>query len=166
MLGKFRKSLGKHVPANGFMLLFVHSVMSNSLQPHGSQHARLSCPSVSPELAQTYVHWVSDAIQTSHTPLSPSPPAFNLSQHQAGSLLMSQLFPLGDQSIGASASASVLPINSQDWFPLGFTGLISRWLGWCHLHIWDYWYFSRKSWFQLVLDSSLCSPEIFMMYSA
>ena len=56
MLGKFRKSLGKHVPANGFMLLFVHSVMSDSLQPHGSQHARLSCPSVSPELAQTYVH--------------------------------------------------------------------------------------------------------------
>ena len=124
MLGKFRKSLGKHVPANGFMLLLVHSVMSNSATPW-IVTCQVSCPSASPEFAQTYVHWVNDAIQTSHTPLSPSPTAFNLSQHQSGSFLMSQFFPSGDQSIRASASAWVLPTNIQDWFPLGLTGWIS-----------------------------------------
>ena len=63
-----------------------------------------------PELAQTHVHWVGDAIQPSHPPLSPSP-ALNLSQHP-----MSQLFASGGQSIGASAS--VHPENTQDWFLL------------------------------------------------
>ena len=67
-----------------------------------------------PEFAQTRVHWVSDAIQSSHPLSSPSPPAFNLPQPQ-------DLF----QSIGVSASASVLPMDIQDWFPLGLTGLIS-----------------------------------------
>ena len=61
---------------------FSCSVMSDSLQPHGLQHARLPCPSQLPELAQTHVHWVGDAIQSSHPLSSPSPPAFNLSQHQ------------------------------------------------------------------------------------
>ena len=75
------------------------------------------------ELTQTHVHRVSDAIQPSHPLLSPSPPAFSLSQHQ--SFLMSQLFRSSGQSTGASASASVLPMNIQDWFPLGLTGLIS-----------------------------------------
>ena len=74
------------------------------------------------ELAQTYVHRVGDAIQPSHPLLSPSPPAFNLSQHQ--SFPMSQFFTSGGQSIGVSASASVLPMNIQDWFPLGLTDLI------------------------------------------
>ena len=60
----------------------VSSVVSNSLWPHGLQHARLPCPSPTPELVQTHVHWVSDAIQPSHPLSSPSPPAFNLSQHQ------------------------------------------------------------------------------------
>ena len=59
-----------------------HSVMSDSLQPHGLQHARLPCPSPTPELTQTYVHQVSDAIQPSHPLSSPSPSPFNLSQHQ------------------------------------------------------------------------------------
>ena len=77
-----------------------------------------------PELAQTPVHRVGDAIQPSHPLSSPSPPAFNLSQ-QSGSFPMSLLFPLGGQSIGASASALVLPMNIQGWFPLGLTGLIS-----------------------------------------
>ena len=57
-----------------------HSVMSNSLRPHGQQHARLPWPSQLPELVQTHVHQVSDAIQPSHPVSSPSP-AFNLSQH-------------------------------------------------------------------------------------
>ena len=76
-----------------------------------------------PELTQTHVHWVSDAIQTSHPLFSPSPPAFNFSQHQ--SLFKWVSFASGGQSIGVSASASVLPMNTQDWFPLGLTGLIS-----------------------------------------
>ena len=65
-----------------------------------------------PEFVQTHVHRVSDAIQPSHPLSSPSPPAFNLSQHQ--SFPMSQLFASGGQSIGVSASASVLLMNSQD----------------------------------------------------
>ena len=77
-----------------------------------------------PELAQTHVHQVSDTIQPSHPLPSPSPPAFNLSQNQ-DFFPMSQFFASGGQSIGVSASASVLPINIQDWFPLGWTGLIS-----------------------------------------
>ena len=72
-----------------------------------------------PEFTQTHVHRVSDAIQPSH-PLSPlSPPALNPSQHQG------QLLAWGDQSIGVSASASVLPMNTQDWSPSGWTGWIS-----------------------------------------
>ena len=76
-----------------------------------------------PEPTQTHVHWIGDAIQPSHSLLSPSPLAFNLSQHQG--LLMSQFFASGGQSIGVSASESVLPMNIQVWFPLGFTGWIS-----------------------------------------
>ena len=74
------------------------------------------------ELAQTHVYWVCDVIQPSHPLSSLSPPAFNLSQHQ-GLFLTSQLFTSGDQSFGASAS--VLPMNVQGWFPLGLIGLIS-----------------------------------------
>ena len=74
-----------------------------------------------PEFTQTHVHWVSDAIQPSH-PLSSPSPTFNLSQHH---FQMSQLFPSGGQSIGVSASTLVLPMNAQDWFPLGYTGWIS-----------------------------------------
>ena len=72
------------------------------------------------DFAQTYVLRVKDAIQPSHPPLSPSPPAFTAS----GSFPRSQLFPSGGRSIGVSASASVLSMNIQDWFPLGRTGLI------------------------------------------
>ena len=75
------------------------------------------------ELAQTHVHWVSDAIQQSHPLLPPSTFAFNLSQHQ--SLPVNQVFTSGDQSIGASVSATVLPMNIQGWFPLVLIGLIS-----------------------------------------
>ena len=76
-----------------------------------------------PEPTQTHVHHVGDAIQPSHPLSSPSPPVFNLSQHQ--SLFQSHFFTSGGQSIGVSASASVLPMNIQDWFPLGWTGWIS-----------------------------------------
>ena len=77
-----------------------------------------------PEYTQTHVHWVGDATQPSHPLSSPSPPALNLSQ-PPGSFQMSQLFESGGQSIGVSASTSVLPMNIQDWFPLGWTGWIS-----------------------------------------
>ena len=77
-----------------------------------------------PELAQTHVHWVSDAIQPFHPLSSPSSPAFNLSQHQ-GLFQWVSSSPSGGQSIGVSASTSVLPMNIQDWSPLGLTGWIS-----------------------------------------
>ena len=76
-----------------------------------------------PEFTQTHVHRVSDAMQPSHPLLSPSPPAFNLSQHQG--LFKSQFFVSGNQRIGVSASASVPPMNIQDWLPLGWTGWIT-----------------------------------------
>ena len=78
-----------------------------------------------PELTQTHVHWTSDATQPSHPLSSLSPPAFKLSKHE-GSFQTSQLFASGSQSIGVSASASVLPRNIQNWFPL-------RWAGWISL---------------------------------
>ena len=76
------------------------------------------------EFTQTHVHQVGDAIQPSHPLSFPSPPAPNPSQHQ-GLFPMYQFFASGGQSIGVSASASVLPMNTQDWFPLGLTGLTS-----------------------------------------
>ena len=75
------------------------------------------------ELAQTHVHPVGDASQPSHPLSSPSPPAFNLAQHQ--SLQVSQFFTSGGQSIAVAATASVLPMNIRDWFPLGWTGWIT-----------------------------------------
>ena len=79
-----------------------------------------------PELAQTHVHWVSDAIQPSQPLSSPSPPALSLSQHQDLFWWVNSSHQVA-KSIGASASASVLPMNIQDWSPLGWTG----WLSWC-----------------------------------
>ena len=91
-------------------------------------HMDCSTPGLSvhhqlPEFTQIHVHWVGDAIQPSHPLLSPSPLSFSLSQHQG--LSLSQLFTLGGWSIGVSTSASVLPMNIQNWFPLGWTGWIS-----------------------------------------
>ena len=76
-----------------------------------------------PEFTQTHLHWISDVIQPSHPLSSPSPPALNLFKHQC--LFQHQFFASGGQSTGASVSASVLPMNIQDWFPLGWTGWIS-----------------------------------------
>ena len=61
---------------------FSHTAVTNSLQPRGLQHTRLLCPPLSPRVCQIHVHRVGDAIQPSHPLPSPSPPAFNLSQHQ------------------------------------------------------------------------------------
>ena len=97
--------------------------MSDYLRSHRLQHTRPPCPSLSPRSCSTHVHWVSDAIQPSHPlcPLLLLPSIF----------LSIKVFPVSwpfvssDQTIGASASASVLPMNIMDWFPLGLTGLIS-----------------------------------------
>ena len=105
-------------------MLFSHSVMPNSLQPHGLQHARLPCPSRSLRVcSKSY-----PLSQRCYLNISSSATLFSFCFHSfpaSGSFPMSQLFPSGGQRIGASASASVLPMNIQDWFPLGWTGLIS-----------------------------------------
>ena len=88
----------------------------------GLQHTRLPYPLLPLEFAQTHAHQVSDAIQPSH-PLSSPSPALSLSQHQGLFQWVGSLTS-GGQSIGASALASVLPMNIQGWFPLGLTGLI------------------------------------------
>ena len=83
----------------------------------------LLVPQHLPEFTQTHVHWVGEAVQPCHPLSSPSPPAFNLSQHQGLFKWVSSA--TGGQSIGVSASVSLLPMNIQRWFPLGLTGLIS-----------------------------------------
>ena len=97
---------------------FSHSVMSDSLRPHEPQHTRSPCPSPIPRVYPNSCpssRWYHPAISSSVIPFSSCPQSFPTS----GSFLMSQLFASGGQSIGASASASVLPMNSQSWFPLG-----------------------------------------------
>ena len=105
-------------------MFFSTSVVSDSLQPHGLQHSRLPCPSPSP---RTYSnsHPLS---QGCHLTISSSVVPFSSclqSLPASGAFLMSQLFTSGSQSIGASASTSVLPMNTQDRFPLGWTVWIS-----------------------------------------
>ena len=106
------------------LLFFSCSVVYDSLRPHGLKHARLPCPSPSPGVCSNSCPlswWWHPTISSSVFPLLPLPSVFP----RSGSFLMSQLFASGSQSIGASAPASVLPMNIQDWFPLGLTGLIS-----------------------------------------
>ena len=77
-----------------------------------------------PEFTQTHIHWFSDAIQPSHPLSSPSPPAFSLSQHQGLFQWVISLHQMAEV-LRVSASASLLPMSIQDWFPLGCTGWIS-----------------------------------------
>ena len=103
---------------------FSRSVMSDCLWPHESQHARPPCPSPTPGVHRDSCpsnQWCHPAISSSVIPFSSCPQSLPAS----GSFQMSQLFASGGQSIGASASAWVLPMNIQDWFPLGWTGWIS-----------------------------------------
>ena len=106
------------------LVQFSCSVMSDSLRPHGLQHTRLPCPSPTPGACSNSCppsRWCHPTISSSVITFS-----FCLSSFPApGSFPMSQFFASGGQSIGASASASVLPMNIQDWFPIGLTGLIS-----------------------------------------
>ena len=100
---------------------FCRSVVSNSLRPLGLQHARLPCSSPAPGACSnscSLSRWCHPAISSSVIPFSSCLQSFPAS----GSFQMSQLFASGGQSIGASAS--VLPMNIQNWFPLGLNGLI------------------------------------------
>ena len=106
------------------LLLFNSSVMSNSLQPHGLQHTRHPCPSPSPGVCShswPLSRWCHPTIPSSVIPL----PSCHQSFPASGFFQMNQFFASGGQSIGASASASVLPVNIQGWLPLGSAGLIS-----------------------------------------
>ena len=103
---------------------FSCSVVSGSLWLHGLQHARPPCPSPTPGVhsnSRPLSRWCHPAISSSVIPYSSCLPSFPASR----SFHMSQLFASGGQSIGVSASAPVLTMNTQDWFPLGWTGVIS-----------------------------------------
>ena len=103
---------------------FSRSVVPNSLRPHGLQHARPPCPLPTPGAYSNSCPlrwWCHPTILSSVVPFSSHLQSFPAS----GSFPVSQFFESGGQRIGVSASASVLPMNIQDWFPLGWTGLIS-----------------------------------------
>ena len=103
---------------------FSSSVVSESLQPHGLQHARPPCPSPTPRVYSDSCplsQWCHPIISSSVIPFCSCPQSFSAS----GSFQMSQLFAWGGQSIGVSASTLVLPMNTQDWFPSGWTAWIS-----------------------------------------
>ena len=103
---------------------FSHSVMSNSLPPHGLQHTSPPCPSPIPGVYPNSCplsQWCHPTILSSVVPFSSCLQSFPAS----GSFPMSQFFALGGQSIRVSASTSILPMNTQNWSPLGWTGWIS-----------------------------------------
>ena len=103
---------------------FSHPAMSDSLRPHGLQHTRSPCPSPSPgdwSNSCPLSRWCHPTISSSVVPFSSCLQSFSAS----ASFPMSQFFATGGQSIGVSVSASVFPMNIQDWFPLGWTGWIS-----------------------------------------
>ena len=113
-----------------YLCLFLHSiqfscsVMSDSLQPHELHHTRPPCPSPTPGVHSDSCplsRWCRLTISSSIVPFSSCIQSFPAS----GSFQMSQFFTSGGQSIGVSASTSVLPVNTQDWSPLGWTGWIS-----------------------------------------
>ena len=131
-LGHMRKKLPlvlKVLPAEGsspgdIMVQFSCSVVSSSLRPYELQHARPPCPSPIPGVHPNPCpssQWCHPTISFSVVPFSSCPQSFPA----LGSFPMSQLFASGGQSIGISASSSVLPMNTQDWSPLGWTGWIS-----------------------------------------
>ena len=106
------------------LLLFSWSVMSYSLQPHGQKHTRLPCPLLSPGVCLNpcpLSQWCHPTISFSVAPFSSCLQSFPASEF----FPMSWLFTSGGERIGASASASILTMNSQGWFPFGLSGLIS-----------------------------------------
>ena len=111
-------------PTHSYSVQFSRSVVSDSLQPHELQHARPPCPSPTPGVYSNSCPsspWCHPAISSSVIFFSSCPQSLLAS----GSFPLNQLFAWGGQSIGVSVSASVLPKNTQDWSPLGWTGWIS-----------------------------------------
>ena len=125
--GKFSKT-GRSIPKTSmqtckeYLLCWVAKLCLTLCNPMDCSTPGFPILHYLPEFAETHIHWVGDAIQPVH-PQSPSS-SFDHIQHQ-GLFQMNGLFASGGQSIGASASASVLPMNIQDWFLLGLTGLLS-----------------------------------------
>ena len=133
------------------ILLFRYSVMSDSLWPHIPQQARLPCPSLSPRVCSNSCplsQWCYPPIPSYVIPFSSCLQSFPAS----GYFPLNWLFESGGQSIGVSASASVLSMNIQSWFPLGLTGLISLLSKWfsrvfSSITIWKHPFFSAQpSW--------------------
>jgi len=119
-----RKCIRHYFTVSSSSVRFSCSVMSDSLQPHGLQHARLPCPSPNPRAysnSRLLSRWCHPTVSSSVVPFSSWLQSFSAS----GSFPMRQFCTSGSHSIGVSASASVLPMNIQDWFPLGWTGWIS-----------------------------------------
>jgi len=117
-------STGNGIQCPMINVQFSRSVMSSSLPPHGLQHSRLPCPSTTPGTCSNSCplsQWCHPTISFSVFPFSSHLQSFSAS----GSFQMSQFFVSGGQSTGVLASVSVLPMNIQDWFPLGLTGWIS-----------------------------------------
>ena len=114
----------KYLPISSVQFMFSHSVMSDCLRTHESQHARPPCPSPTPGVHSNSCplsRWCHPAISCSVIPFSSCPQSLPASE----SFPISQLFAWGGQSTGLSALAWVLPMNTQDWFPLGWTGWTS-----------------------------------------
>ena len=130
---------------------FSHSVVSDSLQLHGLQHTRPPCPSPTPGVYSNWCplsQWCHPTISSSVFPFSSCLQSFPAS----GSPQMSELFASGGQSIGVSASTSVLPMNIQDWFPLGWTGFFMLGTGilvWIQLVS---WILNVVIWLQLIMS--------------
>ena len=119
------------------------SVVSNSLRPHEPQHARSPCPPPTPGVhsdSRPSSQWCHPAISSSVVPFSSCPQSLPASQ----SFQMSQLFAWSGQSTGVSASASVLPMNTQDWSPLGWTGWFTASL-----------YIIAKTWNSLIVHEEM-----------
>ena len=119
------KNMHKNLMSNSVQ--FSHSVVSDSLWPHESQHTRPPCPSPTPEIypnpcASSW--WCHPAISSSVIPFSSCPQSFP----ELGSFSVSQFFTWGGQSTGVSASTAVLTMNTWDWSPLGWTGWRTLWV--------------------------------------
>ena len=118
------RAIGEALYAPFSSVLFIRSVVSDSLWPHVLQHSRPPCPSPTPGVhlnPYSLSRWCHPNISSSVVPFSSCPKSFPAS----GSFQMSQLFTWGGQSIGVLVSTSVLPMNTQVWSPLGCTGWIS-----------------------------------------
>ena len=120
----FIQKLSARVLIGNSLLLFSHSVTSDSLQSHGLQHARLLCPSLSPRVWSNSCplsQWCNPTVSSSVVLFFSCPQSFP----ESGSFPISRLFTSGGQSIGASTSAPLFAMNTQSWFSLGLTGLTS-----------------------------------------